>query len=352
MRHRSRIVGAMLAASMALAIGPVRMARAQASSGSEKVTAEALFEEGRKLVGEGKYADACPKFAASQKLDPSPGTLLNLASCWEKLGHTATAWAAYREAASAADAAGRKDYLAAAQRHADALSPKLARLTVNVEQPIDGLEIMRDGAVVDHAEWGVPIPIDAGSHTIEARAPGHRAWASAVSVTQDGAQASLTIPPLEPAPPQGGPAALTPSPPAPPATSVAPAREPGPPEGGGGSSGGTQRAVALVVAGLGVAGVAVGTVFVLSAKSRYNDSLNHCEAANPDLCDPQGITQRNDARSAGNIATAALGVGAAALIGGGILWLTAPSGASGHGGGGARWAVAATLSGAVVKGAW
>src|SRR5262249_43356511 len=76
------------------------LARAQ----SNKVAAEALFEEGRRLMSEGKVADACPKFADSQSLDPSPGTLLNLASCYEKMGMTATAWATYREAASLASA--------------------------------------------------------------------------------------------------------------------------------------------------------------------------------------------------------------------------------------------------------
>ena len=57
--------------------------------GNDRVAAEALFDEGRNLVAAGKIAEACPKFADSQRLDPSPSTLLNLASCWEKLGRTA-----------------------------------------------------------------------------------------------------------------------------------------------------------------------------------------------------------------------------------------------------------------------
>src|SRR5580658_3235689 len=144
MRPRRSTFSTVAAASLLLATTLVGSARAQSSSGSEKVTAEALFEDGRRLVAAGKYAEACPKFQASQKLDPSAGTLLNLASCWEKAGRSATAWGAYKEAASLADAAGRKDYVATAQRHADALAPKLARLTLTVEQPVDGLQIKRD----------------------------------------------------------------------------------------------------------------------------------------------------------------------------------------------------------------
>src|SRR5271169_4663698 len=114
-----------------------------------QVTAEALFEDARKLMVDGKYTEACPKFADSQRLDPSTATLLNLASCWEKSGHTASAWATYREAASEASASGRKDYLETAQRRADGLAPKLSHLTLNVSLPVADLRLQRDGVVVE-----------------------------------------------------------------------------------------------------------------------------------------------------------------------------------------------------------
>jgi|HubBroStandDraft_6_1064221.scaffolds.fasta_scaffold37048_3 hypothetical protein len=346
MRRDRTIFGAALASAALFAAMPVPMARAQSPSGGEKVTAEALFEDGRRLVAEGKFADACPKFQASERLDPSAGTLLNLASCFEKQGRTAAAWGTYKEAASAADAAGRKDYVATAQRRAEALAPKLARLTVSVEQPVDGIQIRRDGTLVDRAEWGVPIPVDKGSHTIEASAPGHKGWASAIAVGQDGAQAALSVPALEPAPQD----TATPAPPlvappvvAPPAgqASTAPVER---------GSTGTQRAIGIVIAGLGVVGVGLGAVFGLEAKGKYNDSLGNCETSNPDLCNSTGLSQRDSARSAGNVSTVAFGVGAAALVGGAVLWLTAPSSAS-HASGFNAF-VAPALGGAVVRGAW
>src|SRR5260370_34951603 len=147
-----------LVAVAALQVAVAARAHAQ-SPGNSKVPAEGLSENGRQLVAAGKYAEACPKFADSQRLDPSTATLLNLASCWEKLGHTATAWATYREAQSAAHAAGRMDYLTTAERHANALAPKLARIPIRVPDA-DGSRIERDGGVVERAEWGRGLPVD------------------------------------------------------------------------------------------------------------------------------------------------------------------------------------------------
>src|SRR5436305_1863991 len=80
--------------------------------------AQALFEEGRRLMAAGKYAEACPKLAASQKLDPGAGTLLNLASCYEKAGQNASSWATFKEAAAAARQSGHADWEKAAREKA------------------------------------------------------------------------------------------------------------------------------------------------------------------------------------------------------------------------------------------
>jgi len=340
MRSTRGIVRAALAGpSVALL---VLAASASAQNSTDKVAAEALFEEGRRLVASGSFAEACPKFADSQRLDPSPGTLLNLASCYEKVGRTATAWATYREAASAANAAGRTEYVATAQRHAEALAPRLARLTVQVEHPLAGLQISRDGVRIDPAAWSLPIPIDPGNHTIEATAPGYKAWASSVDVAQDGAQASVTIPVLEALAPEPGAGAAVTVPPAPIAPPP-PAPVPPPPEESHAGSG--QRLIGLGLAGVGVVGLGLAGVFSILAKNQYNTSLGHCQAGNPGLCDATGVQQRDGARSLGDAASVAVSVGAAALAGGLVIWLTAPSSA-------ARVGFSPAPGGGFVEGAW
>src|SRR5258708_15065155 len=155
MRSTKAATGAALApvaVALALSLSVSAYGQSPAPAG-DKIAAEALFEDGRTLAGAGKFAEACPKFADSQRLDPSPSTLLNLANCWEKLGRSATAWATYKEAESTASAVKRQDYMATAQRHAEALAPRLSRLTIHVQQPIASMRLLRDGVLVGSAQW-------------------------------------------------------------------------------------------------------------------------------------------------------------------------------------------------------
>ena len=89
---------------------------------------------------------------------------------------------------------------------------------------------------------------------------------------------------------------------------------------------GTQRIAAVIVGGVGIIGLGVGAAMAVSAKSQYNDSLAGCLPSDPDQCGANGLSQRNSAISAGNVATASLLIGGAAVAGGVVLWLTAPPG--------------------------
>lgn len=298
-----------------------------AQVGSDKVSAEALFDEGRRLMAQNKVAEACPKFAESERLDPSPSTLLNLGSCYEKLGRIASAWAIYKQAASAANAAKRADYLASAQKHAASLEPRLARVTITAASPVDGMEIKRDGATVGRGEWGVAIPVDPGAHTIEATAPKKQPYKTTFDVKEEGAAQTVTVPALDDAPdaapslPATTPPVTTTTPPASGAASTSTPRGTG--ESADANRGNSQRWVATVVGGVGILGAIVGTVMATRAKSKYDESLKSCPN-DKNLCTPDGVAQRDDARAAGTQATVAFGVGAAAMVAGVVLWFTAP----------------------------
>ena len=98
------------------------------TSAQDRATAEALFQEAKKLKAAEEYDAACPKFAASQKLDPALGTLLNLADCHEQQGLTASAWAEFLEAATLARRAGQAERAKVAKERATALEGRLTRL--------------------------------------------------------------------------------------------------------------------------------------------------------------------------------------------------------------------------------
>jgi hypothetical protein len=283
-----------------------RLARADASL-ADKAAAQTLFDEGRKLMAAGKFAEACPKLAESQKLDPGVGTQFNLSDCYEKIGQTASAWAGFLEAASAAKTMGQSDREKVARERAAALSSRLSKITItSASASMAGLEIKRDGKPVGRALWGTAIPVDPGPHVIEATAPGKKPWQTTAKVEGDKANVVVSIPPLEEAPAEAAPVQSTV------AADVAPA-------------GNGRRTIGLVLGGAGIVGLGVGAAFALNAKAKKDDSLVHCPAG-PNLCDQIGVDKRNEALSAGNVATVAAGAGVALLAAGAILFFTAPSG--------------------------
>ncbi len=298
MKPLRRILPLLLLATSSLLVAST----AHAQSASDKAAAEALFHEGRKLFDAGNYPAACAKLAESERLDPAPGTLLNLAGCYEKNGQTASAWATFKQAASASHQKGRADWEDLARTRAAALEPNLSRLTITVvASSTEGLQVHRDGAVVGQAEWGTPIPVDPGAHVIDATAPKRTTFHQSIDVAGGGASQTVSVPELavdSGAPPVPGEA--------------------------GASPGSTQRIVGLVSAGAGVVGIGIGAVFGVVAMNKENSALNGNDCTDQKYCNAQGLQLGQDAHSAATASTIAFGVGAAAVAGGLALYFLAP----------------------------
>jgi hypothetical protein len=292
-----------------------------------RAAAVALFDEGRKLKAEGKLAEACPKLEQSQRMDPGVGTLFHLSDCYERQGRTASAWVGFREVASEAKAAKREEQERVARERAAALEPKLTRLVIEVDPAAPpGIVVRRDGAPVAKELWGSKLPVDPGETRVEASAEGYEAFSSKSRVEGEGQVVTIRIPALTKRagaqPPLVAPPPATPPPAAPVAPAAPPESEPAPP-GAAASGGGSPRGtIGLVVAGVGVVGLGVGTFLGLGAKSTFDDSDPHCDDAGK--CDQTGVDLRSDAVDQGNLATIVFIGGGVLAATGVVLWATAP----------------------------
>lgn len=288
------------------------------AEGRDPVAAQALFDDARRLMAAGQTAEACPKFAESQRLDPGIGTAFNLADCYEKTGHVASAWALFLEVVSQARASGESDREAAAKTRATRLEPRLPKLRIRVseESRLTGLEITRDGVTVGQAQWDSMVPVDPGSHEIIARAPGRQTYARTVKA-EEGVVLDFELPVLPPgaAPEVESSGARE---------EASPHEEPAKKSESSGPSGWVYGLGAVGVVGLGV-----GTTFAFMAMADNKSSKEHCDTSvQPNQCQPAGIDERNSALTKGNVATAAFAIGGASLAGALVVWLVGGSGDS------------------------
>jgi hypothetical protein len=286
-------------------------ASAQEAPQADAVKADETFHAGHQLLKDGKFADACPKFEESQRADPASGTLLALAYCQELSGLLASACSNYRAAADLAAKDGQTERHKAASERAEALAKRVSTLTVQVPAELSrqpGLQIKRDGMILERTAHDVAIPLNGGTHAIEVTAPDHERWAAVVTLQNEADHKTLVLPILE----RQRSAFMTVTPPlaqrhaAPPVPSRADV-----------NSVRVMRQASLAL-GIGSAvGIGLGVTFGIAAKSR-NDASNrdgHCDATG---CDVYGSERRSAALDAALVSTwsfvAAGALGAGALV--------------------------------------
>jgi len=296
-------------------------------SAQDSAAAQSLYDEARKLTSSGQWADACPELEESQRLDPTPVTEFYLADCYEHAGRTASAWSTFLDLAAIAHRSGgpkAADRERVAKNRAAALESLLTRLQIDVPAAarVQGLVVKRDGEIVGEGQWGAPVAVDPGKHAIEASAPGKKPWSVQEDAQGFGQLAKVQVPALEGIAPPAIPLTTTPSV-SPPDVAPAPAAAP--------SRTSPLQFVGITTAGVGAAGLIVGTILGVEALSKNSEAnSNHCGGAagfssDPNECDTQGVSLRKEAVDAGNLSTIGFAAGGALVVGGALMWFLAPT---------------------------
>lgn len=261
----------------AFAISSASVARADDRS---TLSAEMLFREGRHAADLGNFALACEKFEASHRLEPAPGTLLNLADCEESRGQLTRAW---RDFLALADALPENDERkTVALERARNLERSMPRLRVRLARTSETARVFRDGVELGDMTLGVALPVDPGPHFVVVREGGYREQAYTVYIRR-GEERDLQV--------EHGVAAADP-----------------------------KRAVGFTLGGLGVASLLAGTVTGVFALTELSASNAQCPGG---VCSTQdGLARHDQARSFAIASDVLLGVGAALVVSSIILLVT------------------------------
>jgi hypothetical protein len=279
--------------SGALALAPVRSFAQE----RDATAAEALFREGRDAATGGDYKRACEKFRESNRLDPAPGTVLNIADCEEKLGRIATAWTLFREVTERVPESDERHQVAA--KRATALEPRLPKLSLKLAPGApEGTRVLRDGVELKSASLESALPVDPGKHVISVQAPGHAPSESTITIAEgENKTETVAIGPAS-AEPKGEHGEITTD----------------------DKSG--RRTIGYVLGGIGIVGVGVGAVTGIMVLGKKKTADDNCPNKR---CNQEGFDAAEDGKKLGTISGISFAVGALGLAGGAYFLLTSGS---------------------------
>jgi hypothetical protein len=260
------------------------------AAGQDIAAAEELYRRGVADFHAGQYEIACRELKDSYRIDPLLGVLFTLATCEARAGRLATAAAHYddflqRLATLPPDKKAVQEerrQVAASQRAS--LTPDLSYLTISLSAQLlqKGATVRRDGTILVTASVGIELPIDPGPHVVTVQTPDGSTQEQRISVAKR-EHRTVVFEPLAPAPVPDRPVVLE------------------------------RRAVSpwiYISAGVGVAGVGVGSVAGLLAVSEKGVVDAHC--AGP-ACNAEGKAAADTARTEAWVSTVGFGVGIAGL---------------------------------------
>jgi len=303
------------------------------SNPAEIVAARELFRQGTEDADAGRFADGLEKFKRVAAVKETAAVRFNIARCEEALGRTGGALADFELAARE----GREDPKAQdvaklAGERADALRPRVARLTLfPPPQAPEGMVVSLDGSKLAVATLGVGLPLDPGSHAVDAAAPGRSPFHAELTLAP-GESRSVTLALPSPSQAAFGASGLSEgtstsepkrTPPSKPSSTTVAAAP---------SSQRTWGWVAIAAGG--ALGAASGVFLILHNHAVTNAETDFQTACPGSVCptNPTTLTQikaqyansRSQANTDEDAAIALVAASGAAIVGGILLVLTAP----------------------------
>ena len=288
--------------------------QAFAVTDEERSAARAAAGQGADAFDAAKWQEAVDLFSRAEALVHSPIHLLFIGRAQTKLGHWVKAYEAFnrikRDGAPADAPPAVKKAVEDGTAELAQLEPQLPYVAVSVKNPSGQVEVKMDGAVVPPALLGLMHPVDPGQHQFQAS----NGQSSSEVVTTDvkpttrhnvelvlGA-ANAPIPAVATTPEQ--------TPVAPPPTS----------DGSGKTNG--LRIGSYAAFGVGAAGLAVGTVFLVQYLGTKDDADKICPTS---TCPPEKQAEQkskdSDAASQGTLAVVGYAVGGVGIAAGVTLFI-------------------------------
>jgi hypothetical protein len=295
------------AVAVALLLG-ASVAGAQPATPDREAERAALYEEGVKLAGVGRWSEAVERFRQVVAIRSAPRARFTLGEAEEKSGKLASAKASYALALEEARATGDEQAAGAAGGALAAIERRVPRVMMRLSVGVAGARASVDGREVPLGDK--PVELDPGEHRVVASAPGREPFEQMVSVVE-GKTTELTV-------------------------RLDPVRAAGAGEGGAGAAqpipgrsgqGGPSRdtsgppAGAWVLGATGLAATAVGVALYVTGQRSYDDAAGYCTAGGCSA--PEHADDGNAARGQMIAGDVVMAVGIGALVGAGLWWAAA-----------------------------
>jgi hypothetical protein len=301
---RTLALGLLFAAA---SLGPAAHAQTDSKPRTSAIDrARAQFHQGLALETAGDWAGALALFQQVALVKLTPQVRFHIGMCEEHLGQLAAALGDYELAAHEADEAKVAEVSAQVASRRDDLKARIPQLTITRGAGGEYASVSLDGVSLGAASIGIKLPVDPGPHRVEALASGFKPFRATIDIAEkESKKVEVTLERI-PAPVQKSDSVAS-------TTGAGPEADVDPPR---------TNVLPFVVGGVGVASLGAGVVFLLLRQSTINTLDGECTLPPGHQCPPGAQSTYDQGKTYNLLANVTLGVGAAAVAAGTVLYFT------------------------------